>query len=1231
MVSKITCIALAAGLTTAIDALGEGVESYGPDSRVEFRECPKCDKRIRIDLAAGKAYVNLARLEGANRDAVAARAAKLLDAAKIVPADDPKIRPLMGWSSWNAFGVDISEEIILDTARAMATNGLKDAGYAYVNIDDGFFWGHGDDGVLRFHPQRFPNGMKPVVDGIHALGLKAGIYSDAGADTCGSMWAGSGTGGKDQGGRGAGLYGHDAADCKLHFNDLGFDFIKVDYCGGGALKLDEKARYTEIAEAIKATGRTDVRLNLCRWAFPGTWAADIAESWRTTEDIRANWASVKKLIGENLYLGAYAKPGHYNDMDMLEVGQRVGEVKTIFGGHGDTGLTADEEVTHFGMWCMMSSPLLVGCDVRAVPEFTMQLITNPYLLAANQNDLGCQAYVARRDGDAYILVKDACERFGTSRYVALYNGGDEEREFAVRSRELDLAGRVDAFDLVEMADVGCFEGEVAVKVAPHASRFFRFDAERRVMRTVYEAEDAFLTDYQELVDAAKAGTAAPGQAAGASGGVAVRGLGGRETNDLVWKEVQVDAGGSFELEFAYSSPEDRAFDVQVDGGAPKRVEAPATGEAFGSAKTVVQLGRGVHAIRLSNAAAAMPDVDRMTLSRLSDWAPAPSAGREGAPMMTEWGERVAPETAWREYPRPQLARAGEWTCLNGLWDYAVVPAATAAGRPEKWDGKILVPFAVESPLSGVGRLLEPDEFLWYTRKIQVKKTPGRRNILNFESVDFRAQVFIGHREVTVPHESLNVPFSVDVTDYVEDGENELSVCVWDPTDAGPYGATAKQYIKPRTCFYTRASGILGTVWLESVPETYVTDLAVTPDLAAGKVSFRVKSSTWREQKVKVEVMDGGKAVASAEGFVGEDVVVAMPDGFETWSPESPKLYDATVRLGEDEVKTYFGMRSVGVAKDASGALRFALNGKPTFFLATLDQGWWPDGLLTPPSDEAMAYDVKVLKECGYNAVRKHIKVEPRRFYWHCDRMGILVIQDMPCDPSRCDGSQAPDDGQNTDTWRYGFYRRDLKRVIDHLRNSPSVVMWVPYNESWGQPGRFLTHTTLDWVKGYDPTRLVDGPSGWNDWEGGSRRTDYVDWKHWGGSEHMPEGVCEAADAVDKHDYGKKPKVFAANARRVSFLGEFGGINLKVPGHIWNTKGHFGYQQRASREELQQAYVDLLAHVAGLVPGGLGGCVYTQTTDVEIETNGLMTYDRRVLKFDPAVLCEVHARVRGAMD
>ena len=583
------------------------------DKRVEYRDCPKCDKRIRVDLAAGKAYVNLSRLEGADKEVVAARAAKLLDAAKIAPASDPKIRPLMGWSSWNTFGVKISEEIILETARAMATNGLKDAGYIYVNIDDGFFWGHGEDGILKFHPERFPNGMKPVVDGIHALGLKAGIYSDAGADTCASIWT-SPDGTKEQGGIGGGLYGHDAADCKLHFIDLGFDFIKVDYCGGLKLKLDEKVRYTEIANAIKATGRTDVRLNICRWAFPGTWAADVAESWRTTGDIRANWKSLKGIVKENLYLSPYAKPGAYNDMDMLEVGHLKGHVKTAFG-KGDEGFTADEETLHFGTWCILSSPLLVGCDVRTIPGQTMDLITNPYLLAMSQNDLGLQAYVAQRVGkDGYVLVKDAVERFGKSRYVALLNLSDESLEFTVESSTLDLGGEVEVFDLVEHADPGSFNGRFTLSLRPHSARFFRFDAEKRLERTVYEAETAFLSEYQELRDARQSGTAFPSEFAGASGDVAVACIGNRETNDLVWKNVKIDHGGKRTLVFRCMAPDAWHFFVQVDGGEKVRVDAPATDGKFVDVPLEVEFSEGVHAIRVSNGSAWAPDIDRMTLA-----------------------------------------------------------------------------------------------------------------------------------------------------------------------------------------------------------------------------------------------------------------------------------------------------------------------------------------------------------------------------------------------------------------------------------------------------------------------------------------------------------------------------------------------------------------------------------------------------------------------------------------
>jgi hypothetical protein len=596
---------LLATLAVASSSFAEGVT---------FVECPKCSKRMRISEDGRTAFVNSSLVKDEkSKAAMARRAERYLELAKPVVAANPKT-PLMGWSSWNTFAVDISEDIILGVAKAMSTNGLKAAGFVYVNIDDGFFDGHGADGLLKFHPVRFPQGMKGTVDGIHALGMKAGTYSDAGTNTCGSIFN------NDHAGVGAGLWGHDAQDCRLYFNDLGFDFIKVDYCGGGRMKLDEKDRYTEIANAIAATGRKDVRFNICRWAFPGTWAADIAGSWRTTKDIRASWKSIRDIIAENLYLSAYAKPGHFNDLDMLEVGQLHGVMKSAFGKSGDTGITPDEETTHFGMWCMLSSPLVLGNDVRIIPQRTLKLVTNPFLLKVNQDPLGLQAYVAARDGEAYVLVKDAETRFGRSRYVALYNAGETECEFRVEAKTLDLGGDIAVFDLVERADLGEFKDEFCVKVRPHVSRFFRFDAENRLERRIYEAETAYLADYTEIGNNLKkscreGGSAVYAQFAGASLGVAVTNLGARVSNDLVWKDVQVASAGSRRLRFRCSSPENREFFVQIGDGEKQRLSVPNTCGKFVEVEMTAKMTSGVHSVRLSNPVAPMPDIDRMELLR----------------------------------------------------------------------------------------------------------------------------------------------------------------------------------------------------------------------------------------------------------------------------------------------------------------------------------------------------------------------------------------------------------------------------------------------------------------------------------------------------------------------------------------------------------------------------------------------------------------------------------------
>ena len=467
---KILVLALAAaGAAMGANAV-VAVETRG-ELTVRPNSCPKCPFRMRIAPDAKTAFVNTAKVSEADYPKMAERAFSLMEKA----ADSKKggvRRPLMGWSSWNTFVLEISEDRIVSVAEAMATNGLAEAGYRYVNIDDGFFCGHDEAGRLKINPVRFPNGLKPVVDRIHALGLKAGIYSDAGRDTCGSF-------GDDKSGAGSGFYGHDLEDSRFYFGECGFDFVKIDWCGGQDLKLDAQERYTAIRRAIDASGKKGVRMNICCWRFPGVWARGVAESWRTTADIQGNWGSVKKIIDENIPLAGFMSLGHYNDMDMLEVGHLVGRPETLSTHRGDTGLTRLEEQTHFGMWCFMSSPLLLGCDVRKMDETTHALVTNPFLVGMNQNDLAARVDVVLRRVDAYVMVKDCDVAGGTSRYLALYNGSDGEYNFDVPLVTLDLGGKVAFFDLVERADLGEFERTFSVAVPAHGARFFRLDAERR--------------------------------------------------------------------------------------------------------------------------------------------------------------------------------------------------------------------------------------------------------------------------------------------------------------------------------------------------------------------------------------------------------------------------------------------------------------------------------------------------------------------------------------------------------------------------------------------------------------------------------------------------------------------------------------------------------------------------------------------------------------------------------
>ena len=492
-------------------------------------------------------------------------------------AASPTERPTMGWSSWNTYRVDISDSLIMRQADAMEAMGLKKVGYKYVNIDDGYFGGRDQQtGQLLVHPTRFPHGLRPVVEHIHKLGLKAGIYSDAGRNTCGSIYD------ADTIGVGVGLYGHDQQDCNYFFRELGFDFIKVDYCGGrphpkgDTLSLDEQQRYTEIAKAIRHTGRKDVRLNICRWNFPGTWAAKVASSWRMSQDIRPRWSSVKDIIEQNLYLSAYCRDGHYNDMDMLEVGR---------------GMSEEEDHTHFAVWCMMSSPLLIGCDLTKIKPETLRLLTDKQLIAINQDPLHLQAYVAKRQGDCYVLVKDMKRLHGKERAVALVNLSDKEQTMTIDYRILDLEG-----------------GSRTITLPAHATRVLIAKG-RRLQRRLYEAETAFLTDYQELNNNRAYMTAIYEQDSLCSGGVKASWLGGRATNDLIWHDVYVEKDGYYALHIAALTDEPRTLHVDVNG----RTVGSLSYDTNGQQTVVAELKKGRNTVRVHNDHERMPDVDYMSV------------------------------------------------------------------------------------------------------------------------------------------------------------------------------------------------------------------------------------------------------------------------------------------------------------------------------------------------------------------------------------------------------------------------------------------------------------------------------------------------------------------------------------------------------------------------------------------------------------------------------------------
>lgn len=588
-------------------------------------------------------------------------------------------------------------------------------------------------------------------------------------------------------------------------------------------------------------------------------------------------------------------------------------------------------------------------------------------------------------------------------------------------------------------------------------------------------------------------------------------------------------------------------------------------------------------------------------------------------IKTIFYDKVDKTCPLNEYPRPQFER-DFWVNLNGEFDYAI-GTAHVKDFPEKYDGKILVPFAIESALSGVEKPFGKDDRLWYRKNFTLSdEFKGKRVILNFGAVDWICQVYINKTYVGVHVGGYN-SFSFDITDFVTDGENELIVRVYDPTDNG-WQQRGKQASYSHGFWYTATSGIWQTVWLEAVSASHIESVKLLPDIDKGTINVKSKIAADGDYKLKATVYDGENVVVQQE--IGTDTDIVVPD-FKLWSPEEPNLYDMVLELTvdgvvADKVKTYFGMRKFSMGKDDKGYMRLCLNNKPYFHNGLLDQGYWCDGGLTPPSDEAMIYDIQKMKDLGFNMLRKHIKTEPARWYYHCDRLGMLVWQDMISGGKALNqffagvipifqGAFIPVAAFSLKDNKYSLFNRDKKEwrenfkaelfeMIDELYNCVSIATWVPFNEGWGQ---FDAAEIGNAVKQADPSRHCDHASGWYDQKAGDFRSI--------------------------HRYTVPVQVPKKENNRAFVLSEFGGYSQILDGHVWNKAKSFGYMMYNSKESLTKAYKRLFEkQVIPNIAKGLSATVYTQVSDVEFEVNGMMTYDRAIVKIDEETVKDINRRM-----
>lgn len=590
----------------------------------------------------------------------------------------------------------------------------------------------------------------------------------------------------------------------------------------------------------------------------------------------------------------------------------------------------------------------------------------------------------------------------------------------------------------------------------------------------------------------------------------------------------------------------------------------------------------------------------------SEWKPV--SGK----LMSPWAQDITVAKPLNEYPRPQMVR-NQWQNLNGLWEYAII-SGKLNSKPTTYDGKILVPYPVESALSGVGRRVGKDSTLWYKTSIELDKSiqKDKRVLLHFGAVDWKTEVYVNGKKAG-EHEGGFDPFSFDISSLVnwkKGQKQEIMVGVWDPTDEGPQ-PNGKQVNKPHGIWYTPVTGIWQTVWLEAVNQDYIGGIKSTPDIDNRKLLVKVDAkSTLTDDKIKVEVWDGNTKVTEGDMIQDGALELSIPN-VKLWSPSDPFLYQLKVTLVRnnrtlDEVSSYAAMRKISMKLGQNGIQRMLLNNEFLFQYGPLDQGWWPDGLYTAPTDEALKFDIVKTKEMGFNMIRKHIKVEPARWYYHCDKLGMLVWQDMP----------SGDLGGNHWDMRLGnitgrklekdrtkesedIYKREWRAIMDALHNFQSIVVWVPFNEAWGQ---FKTKEITEWTQKYDPSRLVNSASGGNFFFTG----DILD------IHHYPD-----AQMPDPQYFGKS---------QVLALGEYGGLGLPIENHTWQIKNNWGYQSFKTPEDLKKRYNELIESMKPLIQKGLSAAVYTQTTDVEVEINGLMTYDRKVIKIPENELNKMHSEL-----